>query len=78
MTEPAPKYVYKRTETGAERTPVSDADAHTLIKDMLLYPGEMMALPGKKHRTYRAPILLDDNHKPIRTPLTVIEGKKGA
>jgi hypothetical protein len=32
----------------------------------------MVALPGKKHRTYRAPVRLDANNKPVRTPLTEV------
>jgi hypothetical protein len=38
----------------------------------------MIALPGKKHRTYRAHVTLDINNKPQRTPLIKIPGKKGA
>ena len=37
--------------------------------------GEMIALPGTKHRTYRAPVTLDANNKPVRTPLIEV-GRK--
>lgn len=32
-------------------------------------PGELVAHPGKKHRTYRAPVQLGPDNKPIRPKL---------
>lgn len=55
---------------------VGRAITKTPAGDTPLRAGEMIALPGKKHRTYRAPVTLDANNKPVQTPLHPVEGIK--
>jgi hypothetical protein len=54
---------------------VGRAVIKAVITDTKPGVGEMIALPGKKHRTYRAPITLDSSNKPVRTPLTAVSRK---
>lgn len=54
-------YRYKRgVGRAVTKTPAGDKPPRA---------GEMIALPGKKHRTYRATVRLDANNKPVRPPL---------
>jgi hypothetical protein len=65
MTTP---YRYRRGVGGElQKSPAGDTAARA---------GELIALPGKKHRTYRAPVTLDANNKPVRTSLVDVRRKK--
>lgn len=63
-----PLYRYTR---GVGRTVVKTPTTDTKAK-----AGELIALPGQKHRTYRAPVMLDANNKPVRTRLVDIQRRK--
>ena len=64
-------YRYTRTaDGGLKKAPVTKAEVPAT--------GEMIALPGKKHRSYKAPVILGPNNKPIKPPLIKLPGKKGA
>ena len=62
---------YTRDNGRLIKTPVT---AKTLTPPA---PGEMIALPGKKHRTYRAPVTLGLDKKPLKPPIMLVK-KKGA
>lgn len=64
-------YRYVRKDGKLTKAPVTKA---TLKAPAL---GEMIALPGKKHRTYRAGIKLGIDNKPLKPPIMLVK-KKGA
>ncbi len=63
-----PVYRYRR---GVGRAVVKEE-----TPDASARKGELIAITGKKHRTYRAPVTLDANNKPIRTPLVDVGRRK--
>lgn len=64
-------YRYRRTaDGGLEKSPLRKKDSGG--SDYLV------ALPGKKPRHYRAPVILGIDNKPLRPPLLKIRGKKRA
>jgi len=62
---------YRRENGRLVKTPVTET---TLTPPT---PGEMIALPGKKHRTYRAGVTLGIDNKPLKPPIMLVK-KKGA
>jgi len=66
---------YRRSATGSlEKIPITEAD---LAGGLTILPGDMIPIPGKKPRRYRAPRVLGPDNKPLRPPITAVR-KKGA
>jgi hypothetical protein len=65
-----PIYRYRRVDGKTVKTPLTDPVIPKL--------GEMIALPGKRDRRSRRKVTLGIDGKPLRPPLTKIQGRKPA